>query len=265
MSETLIRKTLLSRRLCRYHSRGLIAGKGLPLLIGILTSIYACSGSTNGSSAASTWDPSAIKPGEKDYPTVNIDPNKLVAFKAEVPSSLRIRFEAYYSASQTAGGSADSGESCQRTVGLAVTAPYFLAVPLELARDGESLSGSVVVDRYQPGRCQWSFLGIRYLIEDGWPPYNSLANYTNHRSDASEYRLDVWCMKDPKASNRSYPEECSRLSMFPAVAARPDIIASIPAGEQGDSVPAAIGPDARSITVRFHDLDAILHAPTTPH
>jgi hypothetical protein len=69
-------------------------------------------------------------------------------------------------------------------------------------------------------------------------------------------------MKDPAAS-RKHPEECSRLSMFPAATARPDLIASIPAGERGDGVPAAIGSDTRSITVSFHDLDPMLsdHAP----
>jgi hypothetical protein len=147
---------------------------GTANLLVTLILVSACSQSGNSTSSNSMWDPSAIKLGEKDYPTLNVGATKIMAFKANVPSSLKIRFEAYYSASPTAGGSPDSGESCQRKVGLAVTAPYVLAVPLELARDGESVSGSVVVDRYQPGRCDWSLQGIRYVIEDGWPPYNAL-------------------------------------------------------------------------------------------
>ena len=200
-----------------------------------------------GRSSNSTWDPSAITPGEKDYPAINTDPKIPIRFKAAVPSPLRIRFEAYYSASQSAGGSPDSSDSCQRTVGLAVAAPYFLAVPLEVARDGEFEVGTIYVDRFQPGRCRWSLQGIRYLIEDGWPPYGGLAYYSNRRSDVSDYRLDVWCMKDLKYSKPGYPEECRNLSMFPDVTSRPEILSSIPVGERGDTVPVTMGSDTRSI------------------
>ncbi len=212
----------------------------------LLCALVACSGSS----------PSAeVKPGDRDYPTPNPHPTEIVQVTALTPPTLKVAFEYGYSASPRAGGLMGTGTECQRTIGLAVTAPFYVNIPVRMVAQGSLYSGNVEVDKFEPGRCEWTFSGISYSTVSPLSYGGVLVRFKEtERSHA--VTLDIWCIMagiDPKA-----PELCGGLHFLSAIRnlVSPEFVASIPQSERDDTE-ADIGPETTSIIVRFHDLNSL--------
>ena len=148
-----------------------------------------------------------------------------------------------------------SGTECQRTIGLAVTAPFYVNLPVMMVAEATLYSGNVEVDKFEPGRCEWTFDGIGYRAVSPLSYGNELARYgetvRNHA-----VTLDIWCIMagiDSKA-----PELCGGLHFLSAIEhlVSPEFVASIPQSARDDTE-ADIGPETTSIIVRFHDLNSL--------
>jgi hypothetical protein len=200
-----------------------------------------------------------IEPGSPDYPSRNPSVNHFIEFVATVPVGLDVRVEMVYDAAIFAG------LSCQKTVGMGVTAPYSLTVPLRLRGEGEFRKGDIAVDAYLPGRCGWHFAGIRYLVPKMWPQSDTLASYQEEvaRPDSHPaYQVDVWCMKDRRASDQKLPERCMGWWMLNSGGwVKPDFGRSVSVTNRGLGPPLKITADMKKIEVRFHDVDSMLSSP----
>jgi hypothetical protein len=230
--------------------------------IGTLKSlIIVLTASLIGGCGHSAYQTSEIKPGEPDYPAKNPTPTHLIQFTAKIPATLSVEFAAGYRASANAGSGISSGIACQREVGLGVSSPLSLSVPIDLTRSGDSYRGTFAIDWFQPGRCDWGFQGLGYALQNAWPQGGAIA-FIGGRSagqgegiSAVEMRVDVWCVKDPKAPDPVHPERCAGLQQIKNGFSVPDIVSRIPPAERGDNVPVTLTSDIRVLTVHFHDLD----------
>jgi hypothetical protein len=192
-----------------------------------------------------------VKPGESGYPEENLHPTQIVQITAILPRTLSVMVRAGYSVSS-------NYPACQRRVGLAVSAPIGLNIPIQLSGSGESYRGTVVVDQFEPGMCGWQFAGVGFTSEKPSSEGALIARYDGRKDDPQGYTLDIWC-KNAARQNPQRPEFCFSLKFletFPGLIA-PDLVASVPERERDNAGPARIGPNTRSITVLFHDLDAI--------
>jgi hypothetical protein len=176
-------------------------------------------------------------------------PKHVIQVSATIPETLSVRIQTGYRASGSAG------MDCQRTVGLAVTAPLHLSVALQLdPRDGVR-SASIVPDAYLPGRCNWTFSGIWYFVQGENVNGRELAMPEVHSIEES-YSIDIWCIQ-PKSQGFGR-EVCGGLGFLASILPNrvsQSFVDSIPRNERGDNVPAHLGSRASAISVQFHDLD----------
>jgi hypothetical protein len=148
-----------------------------------------------------------------------------------------------------------SGTACAYDAGSGTTFPYSATIPIVLQPDGDGYRGTFTVDRFQPGRCGWHFGGVKYFVKGEDDHGSTLAIYDDRPVQVADFHLDVWCVKSSKVPSSSPTEACSNLGLLRGFFS-PDFVLSIPAGERGDA-PATIGDQAKSLSVRFHDIDAM--------
>ena len=151
------------------------------------------------------------------------------------------------------GGTLASGTSCQREISLAVAAPFYLGVPVALTRDGNLYHGTLTVDRYAPGRCKWKFRGLGFQLSrkgETSPSPSAVSIYPQSDSPLipSAQHSDEWC------ANLYCTNLTIHLSNGKVGAA---FVASVPADRRGTGDPIFIGPKTTSLSVPFHDLDAV--------
>lgn len=213
--------------------------------------------------ASSPSDPSEIKSGEPDYPVTNPHPTHVLAIDATIPSVLSVGITAIYLASPTAGGTMESGTACQRTVGLAVTAPFALRKPVTLVHHNGTYTASVAIDGLVPGRCAWKFSHLNYVVRTAEaPPDRSDNELAGYKGDGPEIVVtNIWCMRYPVRQNFR-PEVCDSLDSLASdfsgdipVA----IVRAVPSSERKEGPPLTIGPRTTSMRIVFHDLDQIAH------
>ena len=196
-----------------------------------------------------------IKPGESDYPVENPNPKQVVQFTATIPTPLLIHFIIAYAAS-TAGGTMQSGTACAYTEGLEPR-QYSVVPSLNLTRVGDTYHGTIALDRYQPGRCQWAFAGAWYIVDTEGPDETELFFYDQGTDHAADNRLDIWCIKSARRS-RALPDACLGIHalqpQFPESISLATLHAAIEKGFDKDP-PIHVGVNARSIVIEFHDMD----------
>jgi hypothetical protein len=201
-------------------------------------------------SCSESMSPTEIKPGETGYPTENTHPTQFLQVTAKLPQTLSVRFRVGYSASPLAA-------SCQRTVGLGVSAPYSVSLPLQLDRVGDSYQGRLAIDRFMPGSCGWRFVGVWYSAEVREVHDHELIMYGTQVSRSLQ--IDVWCMDFPKATERP-AKVCEGLDVlsrdFQDVIP-PGLLKTIPNDQRAHGPPARIGSDSSVVEITFHDLDMI--------
>lgn len=219
--------------------------------------LAACGGGSSPS------DRSEIKPGESDYPVTNPHPSHVLTIDATIPSALSVSITAIYLASPTAGGTMESGTACQRTVGLAVTAPFSLRKAITLVQHNGTYTASVTIDGLVPGRCDWKFSHLNYVVRTAEAPPDRLDNeLAGYKDSGSEIVVtNIWCMRYPVRQNLR-PEVCDSLDSLASdfsgdipVA----IVSAVSPSERKDGPPLTIGPGTTSMRIVFHDLDQLIH------
>jgi hypothetical protein len=218
----------------------------LAYTLGVLVFLPAC---------GRTTDP---KPGDKDYPVENSHPAHIIQFSATVPQSLSVSFRVTYLADPAAGGSPDNANTCVRTAGLAVAAPFGVYLPLRLTQDGNTYRGAIEVDHFLPGTCNWHIAFVEYHEAHSSLPLDRIAQFGDQYPFQLDYQLHLWCIKDLHSTDANHPELCGTPMEF-ANYIRSDYIERIPADER-KSYRADARPSTKSITVSFHDLNSLTDA-----
>lgn len=214
--------------------------------------VCAVGASFLGAAEGSPYNTAEIKPGEADYPSQKVTPRQIVQLVLTVPSRFSIVGDAVYTAASP-GGTLASGTSCQREVAFAVTAPFVINVPVHMVRDGTVYRGTLVVDRYEPGRCDWQFRGLSLqLLSNGErnnPARSAQFSYSLHESLPIAQHADYWCSEKDGCSNLGLLLSNGRVGSA--------FVASIPEGRRGTGDAILVGPRTTSLTIDFHDLDAV--------
>jgi hypothetical protein len=216
--------------------------------------------------AACDWSPyksAEIQPGEPDYPVANPHPAHVLTINATIPPTLSVSISAIYEASQTAGGTMQSGTACQREVGLAVTAPFMLTQTVKLVGQNDTFVASVPIDGYLPGRCDWNFTGLSYFSAGvGFPSNIILTPLALYRGDGSvALSASIWCMHSP-VRMKAKVEICAPLknliSDMPDMIS-PSVVSSASASDLEQRELPLIGPSSTTMQITFHDLDKLTH------
>jgi hypothetical protein len=212
----------------------------------------------------------AILPIEPQYPHLNSHPTRVLTISGTQPSSIPVQLVAYYATSRPANG--ESGfESCYRTGFIGPINMLHISDPLKIEHDGSHYKATVIVDKYEPGKCRWQLSLVLYKIPNG-------IDAKIHAGDSTWYgtptvfliddapsspnkglsalrggRIDIWCAKQPRAEDPQSAESCGAL----AGVSRNDYRALIPPDQRGDRVQTEVFPEDQSAEVNFHDLDAL--------
>jgi hypothetical protein len=210
-------------------------------LLFVLASLPAC---------GRTTDP---KPGDTDYPVENPHPTHFIQFTVTIPPTLAVNFRVTYLADVAAGGPPNTAGTCVRTVGLGVTAPFGVDLPLHLTRDGDTYHGSVAVDAFLPGNCNWRMAFIRYQEARDYGDYAALVQFGFPLQEA--HQLHIWCVKDQRSSDPAHPERCGSPFVLTDVI-RAEFENEIPL-EQRRNARMDTSASAQNISVAFHDFNAL--------
>ena len=227
----------------------------------LLCGLLACSGKSSSS------DPSEIQPGEPDYPVTNPHPTHVLTIKATIPPTLSVGITALYLASPMAGGTMQSGTSCQKTVGLAVTAPFSLTKAVSFVQHNGTYTAFLPIDGLIPGRCDWDFAELNYSVKgvsDSTEPFRwVLARHAGEGSAVE--KLDIWCIRQQIYAGTEQGhsgEYCGSLGelnaefpgRIPSAFIKP---ASNPATSRNSSI--VIGVDTNTLQITFYDVDGLPH------
>ena len=213
----------------------------------------------------SLYRTSEIQPGEADYPVANRKPQHVLEFRTQVPPGLIVHFAANYRVSASAGGTFASGTSCQRERGMSGSAAFTLSVPIKFANIGKDLVGQVPIDGFEPGRCDWTFTDISYEVETSEVEAQPLAYYYGRQGEPSDRKVDIWCTRKEKFEGQSV--FCAGLHFlnlkFPQLVPKSALTTEAQAGQANDD-PVNLGLASESLTVQFHDFDAMFSTESLP-
>lgn len=204
-----------------------------------------------------------VKPGDIDYPLENARATHAVQFTAIVPPTLSLRFWYGYHASLDQEDTESGNTACQRQTEDEIPTPVYVDLPLQLVQTGDTYRGTLVVDRFAPGSCHWTFSGISVLSDEPRSHGTQLAAvYADDADTAPDYHLDEWCIRAPEFDPQR-PEICLSLNALQrlGIGISPDFIKTVALTERDDGRAAHVTPNTRTITVEFHDLDALLPSP----
>ena len=202
-----------------------------------------------------------VRPGDRDYPRINTNAQRLISLNATIPRTLRVRFEGYYVA---------VNPDCTYLVGNGDRARYYARIPIALLGNGQSQPASFALDGVLPGRCQWQFRALEYRIvfdddaklseEDAAIRTGDIAGLEGKYTGA----VDLWCWpRNEFRRNAINHPQCSTwfgaafsdqkiLDMFEA----DDKSRNAPGSNHSDNPSTTISADTTAVTVHFHDIDA---------
>ena len=199
-----------------------------------------------------------VKPGDADYPVDNPHPVDVIKLTVIIPAAIKVQLYQGYT-TRGGGGSVESGPPCAYIqTGSQARIQYGIAPELELNRmEPDSFSGQVVLDRYLPGQCAWSFAGAWYS-DDGASDQAELLVEREQVSHLANARLDLWCIRKPKRDPRIV-QACLDIHAlgqhFPEHVSAMPFKAIVRSGG-GNEAPMAVGRGMKSLVIQFHDLDA---------
>jgi hypothetical protein len=196
-----------------------------------------------------------VGPNEPDYPVINPTPKLVIHLNVIAPPSIPRKFLiGYISNADSVPNTSPS--TCWYTTGLGVIHSFSVAETLSLKRAGDYESGDIVIDKYLPGRCDYRIAGAWYFAFDE-ESQEEFLHFDAETSHGTTARVDIWCVTVPMPKQPR--KACSPLWLWKAdlpelvTATIFDRIATS-GGDKGP--PIEIGPDTRSVTVQFHDLNA---------
>jgi hypothetical protein len=188
-----------------------------------------------------------VHPGDPDYPAENPQPTQSVELTIIEPPYAKLEFIAGYEATVVS-------DDCSYELGAAGTRPYYIVSPINPAGVGNVRRATIILDRYQSGRCRYAFTGAFYRPSLRFESVGSLELLRVDPARATETeRADVYCLdiaKEPR---------CGSLRLMASglnakVSKEEEALLTSKGGAK--FTPLYIGPVTRSITVQFHDLDA---------
>jgi hypothetical protein len=165
-----------------------------------------------------------IRPGEVDFPRANPHPTHSFRFEATLPPKIPVRFKLIYTPSIHSDFKPAELPPCHYRTVTGQILPFSVSVPLPLKFEksdpelGDHYSGTVVVDEYLPGRCQWELAAGMYSL-DGDPRHDvPLFHYS---------RFVGYAKQDPEARNctrvpSSYRPKRPDIGIAPIVCATTD-------------------------------------------
>jgi hypothetical protein len=183
-----------------------------------------------------------VEPGDPDYPIASSHPTQIVDLTIVDPPSIKLEFKVGY----TGWG----GGRCSYEWGGASSRPYSVAEPLLMARSGNVLHGQVILDKYYPGDCGWTFAGVFYKLASD--PGQSQEVILIDPSRVTP-RKDDYCKTEDGVTSCGDAAGWSLMRNGPITKADYDAIA---ASGVAHGTPAYISPSTRSVLIQFHDLDA---------
>ena len=206
-------------------------------------------------------------------PQLNPHPVQRVQLYVQAPPDLKVRVGADYRIGFWLGMLGGGGEYCGPDVDAPPNAIVHerpgITVPIELKWDGSGYQGEFFLDHFLPGRCHWRFLALDTLS----PAKDSVSTYfefaPNYNFDTSHSRgvydqsaaqdTDLWCGHDPSPNvgERGKPL-CTSLDYFvlyPGTVSN-ELLATIPVDRRDRKPSVNIYPFTKSVTLRYHDLEA---------
>jgi hypothetical protein len=209
------------------------------------------------SCSGSLYKTAEVTPGEQDYPVASKEPADIVEVRMQTAKDLVAHLAVDYRVSASSGGTMASGTSCQREIGLAVTAPFMLAVPIGLSGAGAEKVGHFTIDKFEPGRCDWQFGEVMYQLDGTSIEPQAIATFTNSDQSNDSNEVDIWCTR--RNSFEGQHVFCATLGLIQA-----DSRCQIPesflkaetlAGETKE-YPVKLSFHSSQLIVRIHDVDA---------
>jgi hypothetical protein len=197
-------------------------------------------------------DAKELKPGDANYPVESANPAHVIPFVVSRMELSNYKVNAEYGTDV---------KLCGHQIALGGYFPYGLSIPIEMvSTEGGKYRGSIIVDKFQPGKCGWKFLAVGYARPDG---VGNAVGVFRQRSDSvpATPHIDMWCYRVTDGEPRSSDPKCEILAMLRWPDAERRVSAEFLAKfshEQLDAKGAVdIATGTQEITVEFHDLNAI--------
>jgi hypothetical protein len=202
-----------------------------------------------------------VRLNDRDYPKENPNPTRFTELHVTVPRTLKLRFYVFHYAKKP---------ECQYSTGWGASAPYFVALPLEMRSVGDMQISTVVQDRFLSGRCNWSLEGIAYRLLDGTASDDQeltaadIAGKTGGIAGPEvKYSgpVNIWCTESPHTSDAGFKFlRCSTWLIASAainnLRASQDETRNAPSSNRRDDIETALTPSTTVVVVNFHDIDA---------
>ena len=250
-------------------------GSGLHVLVFILAgllAIPACSGQQRATSNV------ALQPGEANYPAQAISQKQTIQFTAIVPDGLSPEFHVIYHVEwqqderDPTRFTSPSGCAWKQEV------QFYVNMPLKLTRVGNTYAGSFSPDVFEPGPCGWHMTEMTSpMVRSGVVYFGHSLHTDGHpfpELDLTTQVVHIWCTRRGKDQSRHSTIlneliDCTPFQMIETFTKLPPgFDASVPAKEKLWNI--HFTQYLRSLTVEFHDLDALIpaylaaHASTSP-
>jgi len=201
-------------------------------------------------------------PDGVDPPVLNPHPQQIVSIHVLVPSSLKLSlFENHIAPTGRGFGSAFGPGLCRREHDPnkpGVSAGHSMPVAIALTGSNGDYTGTFVVDRFIPGRCEWGLVGIGSNFKEDTPVLYSPGGAIPISPHGPEQIADIWCGDNP------IPTEPSRFIctsfMFFAKFSKglPDSLLAAHPYVVSRGVESIVFMDdtTKSVVLRYHDLEA---------
>ena len=220
------------------------------------------------------------QPGDRDSPQVNPTPTQTVRFTAIVPDGFSAEFHLIYSVDFEENGSTVSAPLGCR---LSQSARLRVDMPLKLERSAGKYRGNFSIDYFQGGTCGWHLYDVMSPMLDTWLPTDTSGPvifflhslHTNAHPypflDLENQRIDIWCTHAKRRLSSQAPVTQPFCTNFGFATSFYEEAFGIPRGFS-ESVPLEKrdwdnhGTQyLRSLTVEYHDLDALVAAYRESH
>jgi len=195
-----------------------------------------------------------LKPGDANYPAANPNPTHVIPLIVSRLELSHCTFSAAYTTDTT---------RCGRTSVTGQTVGYGLSVPIETVPTGDDkYRGSIVIDKFQPGKCGWTFQGATYARPDGVG--NALGRLKQRQLNPlppAEPHIDMWCYRVTEGEFKSPDPKCELLAglRWPNAVRRvsPEFLSAFSHQQQHELGWVPITTETKVLSVEFHDLNAI--------
>lgn len=210
-----------------------------------------------------------VKSGDADYPAKNAHPTRTLLVRGVLPPTLQIQFLLHYTADEIFDVAGKPSGYCGYQDNEEASEPFFIVEPLEIVRTGSEFHGSMTVDKYLPGRCNWHFdsIGYKVLNSTGDLTQDWIGLVYDAKRDQSRLKflhpgpVVEWCKTNTYVPTLKRPEICSALPALQLVLQlSPEFVGRIPLAERESEFRATIFPETTVFEIQFRDLDAIPNA-----